>query len=223
MLLLIIKGIMIGFAIAAPVGPSAVMVIQRTMTRRWVHGVIAGVGASIADTLFGAIAAFGLSWIQDWLQAWSLEIRLIGGIVLVVKGLWMMREPAPRAANTRESGLLGALTTTFALTLFNPITFFAFVGILATFNVVSDDLTWTAASVLCGSVFVGAMSWWLALVALASLFRGHLLDGRMVWVNRAAGGVLIACGLLLLYGYFIDPDLLNAPSSDPAPVAGSGD
>lgn len=212
MIELLAKGIIIGFVIAVPVGPASVMVIQRTLTRSRIHGIIAGVGAGIADTLFGAIAAFGLSWIQDWLVTYVDWIRLIGGTVLVLKGAMLTRAPVADPAQPRESGLWGALVTTFMLTMTNPITVFAFFGIMAVFHVVSENLTLADASMLSGAVFVGAMIWWLTLVALSGFFRTHLQGGRMVWVNRLAGSILVACGILLLYSFY-DPSLLDTATN----------
>ena len=57
--LFLAKGLAIGFAIAAPVGPIGVLCIRRTFADGRLAGFVTGLGAATADAFYGAVAGFG--------------------------------------------------------------------------------------------------------------------------------------------------------------------
>src|SRR5512147_524049 len=59
-----LKGITIGLAIAAPVGPIGVLCIRRTLANGMATGFASGLGAATADAFYGFVAAFGLTFIS---------------------------------------------------------------------------------------------------------------------------------------------------------------
>ena len=61
------KGLVIGFSIAAIVGPIGVLCIRRTLAEGRVPGLVTGLGAATADALYGAVAGFGLTLISNFL------------------------------------------------------------------------------------------------------------------------------------------------------------
>ena len=82
----LIRGILMGVAIAAPVGPIALLCIRRTLASgRWV-GLVSGCGAATADGFYGAIAAFGLTAISNVLVSKSFYLRIVGGLFLCYLG-----------------------------------------------------------------------------------------------------------------------------------------
>jgi threonine/homoserine/homoserine lactone efflux protein len=197
----ILKGMIIGFSIAAPVGPIGVLCIRRTLAEGRAYGIVSGLGAASADAIYGTIAALGLTLVSSFLIDQANWLRLIGGAYLCYLGLKTFRSrPAERAAEAKGRGLLGAYTSTFFLTLTNPLTIFAFAAIFAGVGAeAAAGNTLGALHVVLG-VFLGSAAWWLILVTLTSLYRSRLTTGGLVWVNRVSGIIILGFGMVMLYG-----------------------
>ncbi|MFC3230831.1 LysE family translocator [Marinibaculum pumilum] len=202
-LFLLAKGTAVGFAIAAPVGPVGVLCVRRTLMFGRVSGLVSGFGAAVADALYGCVAAFGLTLISGWLLDHRVAIQLIGGTFLLflawrILAMGQGERGGAAAATDNDSSVLHSFGSTFALTLTNPITILAFLGIFTAVGIaeVSHD-RWLAAALVAG-VFIGSMAWWLFLAAGAGYFRRHLQGGGLRWVNRISGFLMLAFGLYAL-------------------------
>jgi len=200
-LLMLGKGGLAGFVIAAPVGPVGVLCVHRTLALGRMSGLVAGLGAALADAAYGCVAAFGLSLIANWLQAHEILFRLVGGIFLVAMALRMLlaKPAAPLAKpDLPRDDLVHGFLSTFLLTATNPITIVAFLGIFAFLGIgavgVDGDMAWW----LVLGVFAGSSIWWLSLAALAGRFRQQLSNGGLAVVNRLSGLLLLGFGL---YGF----------------------
>jgi threonine/homoserine/homoserine lactone efflux protein len=192
------RGLLLGFSIAAPVGPIGVLCIRRTLTQGWRIGFLTGMGAATADATYGAIAAFGLTALSNLLIAEQFWLRLIGGIYLLFLGArTFFAKPATVASNATANSLAGAYTSTFLLTLTNPTTILSFAAIFAGFGVASSNST-LAAAVLVLGVFVGSALWWLLLSGGVTLLSSRFRPAALVWVNRISGAVIFLFGLLSL-------------------------
>src|SRR3972149_11539891 len=119
----LIRGLIMGFSIAAPVGPIGVLCIRRTLAEGRLHGLLSGLGAATADALYGCIAAFGLTFISDVLVPQQVWFRLVGGAFLILLGVKTLRaKPSEKSSSEKRTSLLGAYGSTFFLTLTNPMT-----------------------------------------------------------------------------------------------------
>lgn len=199
-LLMLGKGALAGFIIAAPVGPVGVLCVQKTLLQGRMAGLSAGLGAAIADALYGCIAAFGLSLISSWLQAHQQAFRIGGGLFLLLMAWRMLsaaRHPAPAAtpAPIKRDGVIADFASTFVLTATNPITIVAFLGIFAFFGIGTIGLSNEIAAWLVLGVFAGSSVWWLSLAALAGAFRNRLNNGGLRWINGLSGFLILAFGL----------------------------
>src|SRR5689334_23643947 len=97
------RGVGLGFAIAATVGPISLLTIRRTLAHGRVYGLASGLGVATADASYGGIAAFGLTAITAVLVGARTVLGLIGGIFLVWLGIRTLLAPAPdHAAAVRE-------------------------------------------------------------------------------------------------------------------------
>lgn len=200
-LLLFIEGAIIGFLIAVPVGPAAILCVRRTISTSIVAGVVTGIGASLGDTLFGAAAAFGLTFVNDFIVRNEAWIRGIGGAVLCVMG-WSYithRPPSigdPVAADREHPYLTTArfLSSSFFITVFNPLTVMAFGAVFASRGLSNVGSDLVAASVLIAAVFVGAFAWWTSLCGIAWVARVWFTGGGLIWLNRVSGFALAAFG-----------------------------
>ncbi len=206
-LFFLLKGLACGFAIAAPVGPVGVICVRRTLVHGRRAGLIAGLGAAVADMLYGAIAAFSLTLVSDWLIEHETPIRLVGGGLLVFFGIRILRRVASpgAAAAAAEVPVSGetfrvgqAFGSTFVLTATNPITIVAFLGIFAAVGIGNiGDSVWYRVSLVSG-VFIGSCLWWLAIAIGAGHVRRFLTHGGMVWVNRVSGALMVTFGVYAL-------------------------
>lgn len=200
-LLMLGKGGLAGFIIAAPVGPVGVLCVQRTLNKGRLSGLAAGLGAAFADAVYGCIAAFGLSLISRWLEQHEMAFRLVGGLFLCFMAWRMLRayfHPAPQQvpAPLRNGGLLAGFVSTFVLTATNPITIVAFLGIFAFFGIGSFGLSDEMAGWLVLGVFAGSSIWWLSLAGLAGAFRRRLREGDgLRFINGASGLLILGFGL----------------------------
>jgi threonine/homoserine/homoserine lactone efflux protein len=197
---LFVKGLIVGFCLAAPVGPIAAICVQRTIAKRWISGVVSGLGAATADAVYGAVAAFGATIISEFLITEHEWLQRVGGVILLMLGarLLLMR-PVERANGVQNRGLTGDFLSTFVLTLTNPMTFVAFAAIFATMGIGAVYGRPMLTAELVGGVFVGSAAWWIILCAGAFALRRHFDFKRLVLVNRATGVFVIAVGLVYLF------------------------
>jgi len=200
-LALLTQGIVLGFSIAAPVGPIGVLCIRRTLQNGFKSGLASGLGAASADAVYGAIAAAGLTLVADFLAKQQTWLGILGGAFLLFLGVRTFRSPPPSAdGGDKEVNTLGGdYLSTFMLTLSNPITIFSFVALFGGLSAGSGEGFKTSAFVLVLGVFSGSALWWLTLTTGVSLFRRRFSQGLMLWVNRIAGAVISAFGLLMLW------------------------
>jgi threonine/homoserine/homoserine lactone efflux protein len=192
---------MIGFSIAAPVGPIGVLCIRRTLTKGRRAGFVSGLGAATADAIYGCIAGFGLTVVSGFLVDQQGWIRLAGGLFLCYLGVRsVFAEPAERVGVSQPSGIVGAYGSTFLLTLTNPMTILSFAAIFAGLGLLEVSPDHMASTVLVLGVFVGSALWWFALSGFAGLFRERFDVRALRWVNRISGIVVAAFGLTALAG-----------------------
>jgi threonine/homoserine/homoserine lactone efflux protein len=195
----LIRGMIFGLSIAAPVGPIGVLCIRRTLADGRLTGFVSGLGTATADACYGAIAAFGLTFITSFLVDQQFWLRLIGGTFLCYLGVATFRSrPAERPTALASSGLRSAYVTTFLLTLTNPLTILTFAAIFAGIGVGEINGAYGSASLLVLGVFLGSALWWLVLSGGTGLVRTKLTPARLVWVNRVSRLVIATFGLLAL-------------------------
>ncbi len=196
----LIQGFLIGFAIAAPVGPIGVLCIRRTLADGRLTGFLSGLGAASADMCYGAVAAFGITALRDFLTNQQFWLRLLGGLFLIYLGIRaFLSKPAPNVAGAKGNrGLLGAYLSTLGLTLTNPATIISFTFIFAGLRLGQASSGFLNAAQLVAGVFLGSTAWWLTLSGLVGLLRERFSARWMAWVNRIAGVILCAFGAAAL-------------------------
>ncbi|HYQ92948.1 MAG TPA: LysE family transporter [Candidatus Competibacteraceae bacterium] len=198
---MLLKGLLIGFTIAAPVGPIGLLCIQRTLQRGRIAGFISGLGAASADAVYGSIAGFGLASLSGLLLDWRQELRWLGGLFLLYLGWRLFSSlPTEQSPSPRSTDLLGDYASTFLLTLTNPVTILAFIGIFTGLGLAAEERNFSAAGLLVLGVFLGSLLWWLLLGLAVGALRRRLPPDIRRWLNRAAGTVIALFGALALLG-----------------------
>lgn len=200
------KGVALGIAIAAPVGPIGVLCIRRTLIHGTRFGILTGVGAAFADGVFGLIAAFGMVALSTWLITVKDALHLIGGTVLAVLAVRTLLhaghiERDPETGRT-EGSEITAVITAFLLTLSNPMTILTFataftaVGLAETLSIGSGLIL--VAGVLCGSA-----SWFTTLSFVVSATGGRLTPRTLLWIDRVAGVLLLAFAAYMFLALYL--------------------
>jgi Putative threonine efflux protein len=193
-----LKGLIIGFAMAVPIGPIGIMCIRKTLAEGHTRGLIIGLGAATADSLYGSIAAFGLTFISDMITGQHFWVTLVGGGLLLFLGIRTFRAKRKVPAIPSDNkGMLGSYISAFLLALTNPMTIFAFVAVFAAFGL-GHRLSIISAYILVLGVFTGSSLWFLTLGYVATLFRKKLDAGGLTWVNRISGVLIILSGIAAL-------------------------
>ncbi len=196
------KGILLGFSIAAPVGPIGVLCIRRTLASGRASGLVSGLGAATADAFYGSIAGFGLTLVSGFLVSQQAWLRLLGGAFLVYLGIrTFASQPAKTAMVSGGDSLASDYASTLLLTLTNPMTIISFAAIFAGLGVVTGSGNYLAAAALVAGVFLGSAAWWFVLSAGASLFRTRFTPAGLVWVNRISGMVILGFGVAALLSF----------------------
>jgi threonine/homoserine/homoserine lactone efflux protein len=198
-----LKGLLIGFSIAAPVGPIGVLCIRRTLASGRASGLLSGIGAATADAFYGSIAAFGLTFVSDFLLQQQAFIRLLGGGFLCYLGIrTLLSRPVEVANPVSKGSLASAYSSTFLLTLTNPLTILSFAAIFAGFGLVGESHSYLSAGIMVLGVFLGSTAWWLILSGVTSLLRTRFSQKSLVWVNRISGAILLGFGIAAIAGLF---------------------
>lgn len=215
MLTTLLTGLLLGLSIAAPVGPIGILCIRRTLAMGQLVGLVSGLGAATADGLYGCVAGFGLTAIADFLTHQTLWLRIVGGVFLCYLGITtFLAKPAaatPKAMSMSDNpeveeaiavglprSLLGAYSSTLALTLTNPATIFSFAAIFAGLGIVESGQNFASSGVLVLGVFLGSALWWFLLSGVVGLLRTRFTPTAMRWLNRLSGTVLLTFGLIAL-------------------------
>ncbi len=192
----LIRGVVVGASIAAPVGPIGVLCIRRTLAGGRAAGFASGLGAARADAAYGAIAAGGLISVAAFLIGHQIWLRLVGGAFLCLLGYRIFtQKPTDRAVGDLELRVLGAYTSTLVLTITNPMTILSFAAVFAGLGLGNAQGGYAAAGVLVVGVFLGSALWWAVLSNLTSILRSRLDVKGFRWVNRISGGIICAYGL----------------------------
>jgi len=200
LLILFIKGIIVGFAIAAPVGPIGILCIRRTLAGGFSLGLFTGLGAGLADTFYGAVAGFSLAGISDFINSYDFYLRLFGGILIGWFGfsIFIAHPREIQDKSKVEGSLIHAFTSAFFLTLSNPITLIVFAVAFAAMGIKHLDDSLLHASAVVAGVSAGATAWWLSLCTAVRLMHHKLSDTQLLWINRVSGVMLVGFSLYIL-------------------------
>lgn len=195
---LFLRGLVLGFTIAAAVGPISLLCIRRTLAEGRLVGLASGMGVATADATYGAVAAFGLTAVTDLLVDWRRALGIVGGAFLLWLAWRTFRsvpgEAATDAGNGRR-GLARAYLSILALTLTNPMTILSFAAVFAGLGLVTGS-SLVDAAVLTLGVWAGSTLWWVVLTSIVVWLRDRVSTTVLLWVNRISGAALVVFGIV---------------------------
>lgn len=196
---LFIKGILIGFVVAVPVGPMGVLCVSRALSGGPAYGLFSGLGVATADAICAGIAALGLTMISGFLMGQQVWVRLLGGVFLCYLGIkTFLSKPGVQSTSGVATGLAGAYGSTLFLTFSNPATILSFVAIYAGWGVEGLSGHYLSAAVLTAGVFAGSASWWILLSGSLLAFRKSFAFSGLQWVQRISGAIIAGFGFFII-------------------------
>jgi threonine/homoserine/homoserine lactone efflux protein len=192
---------LVGIAASVPVGPVAILVIQKTLSKGFRAGFITGLGASVVDTLFAVIAVFALAATQQFLADNKLLVGLIGGVVLVVVGLIMaLKDPFKKmkADGPSKASAADFLQAVF-MTISNPGAIAFMFGLLTFAGICQGDApgAWQVAPILF-AIAAGSVTYWFLISWGLSRFRHKFSMNTLLWISRVMGALVVIIGVVLL-------------------------
>ena len=198
-LTLLLKGILIGLLVSIPLGPIGVLVIQRTVNKTRMAGLLSGMGAALSDTLYAIIAGFSLTYVVDFIRKNEFLFQLSGAMVVLGLGIYIFfKNPLTDMKQHRLRGNthLKDIISTFLVTFSNPLSVLVFLAIFTSSGVaMSIEKPFYSIFIILG-VFTGAFLWWFSLSGLVSMYR-HKINLRFLWWLNKTAGVLIVIFVLI--------------------------
>ena len=191
----------IGLTLAVPVGPIALLCIQRAATDGRLHGIISGIGVATSDSFYAGVTLFGLTAISGLILAHQFSLRLAAGLILIVVGIRIFLSiPAPLIVKTEHETYLKDYLSMVAIAIANPLTLIFFVAILPGFGVVLHENSVLSASEFVCGVFSGSTLWWIILCGSIGSMRSRIQFEHMRLINRISGVLIgiFGVGMVLL-------------------------
>lgn len=194
---LFLKGSLIGFSMAMPIGPVGMLCIQHSLRRGVLAGLIAGLGSALADALYGCMAGFGVSLLSHVLTRYQIWFQMMGAFILWYVGIKIFTsKPAEVETSAIPFSYSRILLSTFALTLTNPFTFLCFAAIYTGLEITPSDQEILPTSILSLGILLGAVIWWMILTFGVILIGRKFRLNSSPLLNRISGGILTGCGCL---------------------------
>jgi threonine/homoserine/homoserine lactone efflux protein len=192
--MLIVKGVLMGLLVSIPLGPIGVLVIQRTVNKSRIAGLLSGMGAALSDTLYAIVAGFSLTFVIDFIRAHEIFFQSLGALVVLALGISIFfKNPVNdlRRNKLRGNTHFQDIISSFLVTVSNPLTVFVFLAVFTSSGVaISLEKPYHSFFVILG-IFLGAFLWWFTLSGIVSLFR-HKINLRVLWwINKTAGALII--------------------------------
>lgn len=198
---MLIKGLIIGIFVSAPVGPIGILCLQRTLNRGRGHGFATALGATFSDLLYAIIAAFSMSFIIDFIQTHHSILQIIGSAIVFLFGLYIyLSNPTKNLTkmNLEKKNYVQDFFTSFGLTITNPLVIFLFIALFAKFSFITEQTTFWQTIAGIFFILLGAFFWWMLLVNVVNLFRLRFNIRRLYLVNRITGLVLMILAIVSL-------------------------
>ena len=196
----ILKGFAVGMCASAPIGPIAILVVQKSLSKGHKAGFVSGLGASVVDTFYASIAIFALAFAQRLIEQHQNLILLAGGVVLVAVGISMaFSNPFRKLKDDGESDVSPKdFGQAVALGISNPMAIFVMFTLFAFFGLANDaPHTWKVTPIIL-AVSTGSVTYWFTMSWLLSRFRSNFRMRTILWISRITGALIVIIGIALL-------------------------
>jgi len=216
MLHILIKGIIIGLITGMPLGPIGVLCLKATLTNGALFGLVAGLGSCVADSIYASVAALGLTFISRFFTRYQHDLRIFGGIILLIFGINIIlskKENKQEISNSKT--LVKSFLSTFVLAIANPATIFSFLFVFASYGSKSIGHGAGARIILILGVFCGSFFWWAILVLASKRFHNRLNTKKIPLINKVLGYIIVCSGIVFIistanYRRYLQPPFVHS-------------
>ncbi len=193
-----LKGLVVGFLVATPVGPIGLLCVQRTLSEGKMHGLISGLGAATADAIYGLIAALGITFVSNFLVEEQSWLQLFGGLFLCYLGVRIFLSKPAETSSANTPSHIGNYGSTFLLALTSPITILVFAAVFASLGALSSGIQYLSVGLSVAGVFIGSALWWFILSGIAGVIHGKIGYGKLTRLNKVSGIIITVFGMIIL-------------------------
>lgn len=209
-ILTILWGILIGILVSAPMGPTGILVIQRTLNKGWLPGFLTGMGAVFSDLFYAIISGIGITFVVEWIQHYQITLQVCGSIFIAGYGgfLWFSNpasalgtpDKLAKTSGRRLRGWVKFFFTGFGLTISNPMIVFFYLALFARTNFLfaADARHWWLYPLGFGCIVGGAIGWWTLITWIINKVRNHFKLRTLRIINRSIALLMFsiaACGI----------------------------
>jgi len=194
----LLKAWLLGIAIAAPIGPIGMLCVNKTLEVGFIGACLVGLGAALADAVYGCVTAFGLNSISSFLLENIKTIRIVGGIILLYLAYNELRSTSSEKIRVQSDNYFKFVSVVFLLTLSNPMTILTFIGIFSGFTDVAISNLTDSLIVILG-IFLGSMTWWLILGGIITFIQKKISEDWIAKIKYIASAVLALFGVSIIY------------------------
>jgi threonine/homoserine/homoserine lactone efflux protein len=197
---LVLKGLIVGIIISAPMGPVGILCIQRTMKKGRIFGIATGAGAALSDFLYALMTGMGMHFVIEFIERGQtlFWLKLMGSVMLLIFGIHTyLQDPRKgmRAKMKRKGTLFYNFISGFGLTISNPLIIFLFIALFNMFTfVIPANPLGQAIGYL--SIIAGAMLWWLGLTYVITKMKDNFGLRGILYLNRSIGSIVICSSII---------------------------
>lgn len=198
-----IKALIVGIAASIPIGPIAILIIQKTISKGFKAGFITSLGSTLVDTLFAIVAVFALAYVQEWIQGNYIPIFIGGGCIVIALGLSMTfsnpfrkSKPDKNGESAEDSGIsVKDFASAVLMGLTNPGAIAVMFALMAFFGIgESQTKDWSVIPAILG-IASGSALYWLGVTFLLNKCSKKFNMNTVIWINRATGGIVVLLGI----------------------------
>ena len=200
MLQTFLNGLLIALAVEMPIGPIALLTIDRSLSRGWRAGATTGLASATALAIFSIISGLSVGIVMEALQEYRLLLRLMGAVIVLALGIrTLLRKQNTGQPSTQPMTRRGSnYSSAFAIAISNPQTMLLFAGAFATVGISQTEQTVTGIAAMTMGIFLGSLGWWLLLSVCIHHAGKRLPDVAKQWLQRGAGVLMICIGTIML-------------------------
>lgn len=208
-ILTILWGLMFGLLVSAPMGPTGILVIQRTLNKGWLPGLFTGLGAVLSDLFYALLSTFAVSLVVNWIETNQTILLFTAGFLIAAYGFYLWSSNPASALNSKDKGtgntempklrafpgvglMLKFFFSGFGLTVSNPAIVFFFLMLFsrAGFIFVAADDHWGFYLLFFISIACGAICWWLLITWIINKVRNHFKVRTLKIINRSIAVIM---------------------------------
>lgn len=208
MLQTLLKGILIGIVVSAPMGPIGMLCVRRTMSRGKRYGILTGLGATASDLIYAFLTLLGVGAFIDFITKYTDHLQLAGSLFMILFALYVFfgnhslerskkksnGESTPFYSDENKSDFQVFLSA-FLLTFSNILIVLLYVGLFAQFSFVSEGATYYSLLLGLVGIAMGAISWWYIVTTILIKVKEWFNVTSLKYFNKGVGSILFFLGV----------------------------